>query len=155
MVYPEYPTRRQNEEGCSLFHLEKHIGMNNKRILRQIVGIDVAQKELVVSLGRLDEDLTPQIYANKTLPNNEKGFISLIAWVRKNIKEEAPVLFVMEATGVYHESLAYFLDDKNWEISIVLPNKISNYFRTLEVKTITDKSFRLMQIIFLVISSEW
>jgi transposase len=140
LVYPEYPTRRQNEEGCSLFHLEKHIGMNNKRILRQIVGIDVAQKELVVSLGRLDEDLTPQIYANKTLPNNEKGFISLIAWVRKNIKEEAPVLFVMEATGVYHESLAYFLDDKNWEISIVLPNKISNYFRTLEVKTITDKT---------------
>ena len=36
--------------------------------------------------------------------------------------------------------LAYFLDEKGYEVSIVLPNKISNYFRTLEVKTITDKT---------------
>ncbi len=33
----------------------------------------------------------------------------------------------MEATGVYHESLAYFLEEKGYEVSIVLPNKISNY----------------------------
>ena len=46
----------------------------------------------------------------------------------------------MEATGVYHESLAYYLDRKGCEVSIVLPNKISNYFRTLEVKTVTDKT---------------
>ena len=41
---------------------------------------------------------------------------------------------------MYHESLAYFLEEKGYEVSIVLPNKISNYFRTLEVKTITDKT---------------
>jgi transposase len=41
---------------------------------------------------------------------------------------------------VYHEPLAYFLEGKGHEVSIVLPNKISNYFRTLEVKTITDKT---------------
>jgi transposase len=46
----------------------------------------------------------------------------------------------MEATGVYHERLAYFLDKEGEDVSIVLPNKISNYFRTLEVKTITDKT---------------
>ena len=32
----------------------------------------------------------------------------------------------MEATGVYHESLAYYLAREECEISIVLPNKISN-----------------------------
>jgi len=46
----------------------------------------------------------------------------------------------MEATGVYHESVAYFLNDNGYEVSIVLPNKISNYLRTLEIKTITDKT---------------
>jgi transposase len=46
----------------------------------------------------------------------------------------------MEATGVYHESLAYFLEGKGYEVSIVLPNKISNYFKTLDVKTVTDKT---------------
>ena len=48
--------------------------------------------------------------------------------------------FVMEATGVYHESLAYFLEEKGCEVSIVLPNKISNYARTLDAKTVTDKT---------------
>ena len=30
--------------------------------------------------------------------------------------------------------------EKDYEVSVVLPNKISNYFRTLETKTITDKT---------------
>ena len=46
----------------------------------------------------------------------------------------------MEATGVYHEKLAYYLSDQGEDISIVLPNKISNYFRTLDTKTVTDKT---------------
>jgi len=46
----------------------------------------------------------------------------------------------MEATGIYHESLCYYLADKGYALSVVLPNKISNYFRTLAVKTITDKT---------------
>ena len=46
----------------------------------------------------------------------------------------------MEATGVYHESLAYYLYSIRKQVSIVLPNKISNYAKTLDIKTITDKS---------------
>lgn len=46
----------------------------------------------------------------------------------------------MESTGVYHQKFASFLAENKHEVSIVLPNKISNYIRTLELKTITDKS---------------
>ena len=46
----------------------------------------------------------------------------------------------MEATGVYHEAFAYYLDSEHEKISIVLPSKISNYIRTLQVKTITDQT---------------
>lgn len=44
--------------------------------------------------------------------------------------KDVKVLYVMEATGIYHEALAYFLFDKEQQISIVLPNKISSYART-------------------------
>jgi transposase len=37
-------------------------------------------------------------------------------------------------------SCSYWLDEKELEVTIVLPNKISNYHRTLETKTITDKT---------------
>lgn len=106
-----------------------------KKILKQVTGIDVSQDELVVCLGRLHEDLSVEFYGSKTFSNCLKGFTSLIEWIEK--KGEIG-RFVMEATGVYHESLAYFLADNDYRVSIVLPNKISNYFRTLEVKTIND-----------------
>jgi len=111
-----------------------------KKIVKQVLGIDVAQKELVVCLGRMYDDWTPDLYADKTFANTDKGFIALLLWVKKLTDETIGVRYVMEATGVYHESLAYFLDEKGYEVSIVLPNKISNYFRTLDVKTITDKT---------------
>jgi transposase len=110
------------------------------KILKQVAGIDVAQNELVVSLGRMGEDLEVEIYSCKTFGNGVKGFKALVLWVEKQTVKDLPFRFVMEATGVYHESLAYFLDAEGYEISIVLPNKISSYSRTLEVKTITDKT---------------
>ncbi len=109
-------------------------------IVKQVAGIDVAQNELVVSLGRMSHDTEIDIFAYKTFANGAKGFNELIAWVNKLAGCEIKVRYVMETTGVYHERLAYYLSDQQQEVSIVLPNKISNYFRTLDVKTITDKT---------------
>lgn len=111
-----------------------------KKIVKQVVGIDVAQKELVVCLGRIHEDLKPELYAFKSFANTVKGIKTFVEWVTKLTDVALPVRYVMEATGVYHEKLAYFLDENNFEVTVVLPNKISNYVRTLEIKTVTDKT---------------
>lgn len=111
-----------------------------KKTVKQVVGIDVAQKELVVCLGRMYNDWSPELYASKIFSNNFKGFESLEKWIAKMADSQVSIRYVMEATGVYHEKLAYYLADKACTLSVVLPNKISNYFRTLEVKTITDKT---------------
>ena len=111
-----------------------------KKRLKQVVGIDVAQKELVVTLGKLHEDLSIELYAYKVFPNKEKGFEVLLKWVEKLTDKELTTHYVMEATGVYHQKFAYYLDALKLNQSIVLPNKISNYMRTLDLKTITDKS---------------
>jgi len=111
-----------------------------KQILKQVLGIDVAQKELVVTLGRMFNDLTIDLYAYKVFKNNGPGIISLLKWTKSQIDNDIEVRFVMEATGVYHQKFAYYLDEKNHNLSVVLPNKISNYMRTLDTKTITDKT---------------
>lgn len=109
-------------------------------LLKQTVGIDVAQNELVVSLGRMDEQLSIEVYAYKVFANTKKGYSALVSWVNKQTSTSIEIRYVMEATGVYHESLAYYLYNVKKQVSIVLPNKISNYSRTLDIKTITDKS---------------
>lgn len=111
-----------------------------KKIVKQVVGIDVAQKELVVCLARMFDDWTPELYAHKAFKNTSKGHMALVLWVKKLTEPTAEVRYIMEATGVYHERLAYFLEEKGHLVSIVLPNKISNFFRTLDIKTITDKT---------------
>jgi transposase len=111
-----------------------------KKILKEVAGIDVAQKELVVTLGRLEANLDIELFAYKVFVNSEKGILSLISWISTHCVRPKDVRYVMEATGVYHEKLAYTLDENNLDTSIILPNKISNYARTLDVKTVTDKT---------------
>jgi transposase len=110
------------------------------KILKQVVGIDVAQNELVVSLGRLNQGLEKEVYAFKQFANKLSGFKALEVWVNKHTDKQVGVRYVMEATGVYHEKLAYYLSNEGHEVCIVLPNKISNYMRSLDLKTVTDKT---------------
>lgn len=111
-----------------------------KKVVKQTAGIDVAQNELVVTLGRKFDDFSIELFAYKVFKNNEKGIISLVKWTNELTNKEIQVRYVMEATGVYHQKFAYYLEENKCDVSIVLPNKISNYIRTLELKTITDKS---------------
>ena len=111
-----------------------------QKIIKQVCGIDVGQNELVVTIGRITDGLDVELYGRKTFANIEKGFTTLLEWVKKLTDSSIETRYTMEATGVYHEKLAYFLHGKQLPVSIVLPNKISNYFRTLEVKTVTDKT---------------
>lgn len=110
------------------------------RILKHVLGIDVSQNELVVCFGRLYDDLSQELAAYKTFANSSKGFEAMVQWATKLSDTGRPVHYVMEATGVYHQSLAYYLHDAGATLSVVLPNKISNYARTLSTKTITDKT---------------
>ncbi|WP_257984718.1 IS110 family transposase [Psychroflexus sp. MES1-P1E] len=111
-----------------------------EKVLKEVAGIDVAQKELVVSLGRLLESLSIEIFAYKVFVNSDKGIQSMIEWVSSCCENAAQMRYVMEATGVYHERLAYALESMNIDVSVILPNKISNYARSLDIKTITDKT---------------
>lgn len=135
--YPEYPTRRK-DEGRFITLLIKFRVMKE---LKHVLGVDVAQKELVVTLGKMYEDFSINLYAYKVFRNSESGFVALTNWIKRLLKDQArEVHYVMEATGVYHQKFAYYLDDNQSKVSVVLPNRISNYIRTLELKTITDKT---------------
>lgn len=111
-----------------------------KTLIKQVVGIDVAQKELVTTLGRIYFDMDTELHARRVFKNTESGRKALLKWVKKLTDTDIPLRYVMEATGVYHEKMAYLLDEKGYDVSIVMPNKIRNYFLTLDVKTVTDKT---------------
>ena len=108
-------------------------------ILKQIIGIDVAMDNIEVRFGTTDIFQNQVITNSLTFKNSTPGFKKLLLWSEKNIiSKEIPLFFVMEATGVYYENLAYFLFLNNFKVSVVLPNKIRNYAKSLESKSKTD-----------------
>ncbi len=109
-------------------------------ILKQVAGVDVAHNELVVTLGRIDSDLNTEFYQHEVFKNTELCFCTFLVCLKKYTDEKVGIRVAMEATGNYHQKFAYFLNDKSYQVSIIFPNKISNFKRTLDLKTITDKS---------------
>lgn len=93
-----------------------------------------------VRFGTTDIFQNHVISNSMTFKNSAQGFKKLILWTNRNIiSKEIPLFFVMEATGSYYENLAYFLFLNNQKLSVVLPNKVRNYAKSLESKSKTDQ----------------
>ena len=109
------------------------------QILKQVVGIDVSKDDLVVCFGSLDSDLKQVLSNVKSFKNKLTGFKELLKWINifRN-SPDIPLWFVMEATGIYYENLAYYLAQNDFLITVLLPNKAKSYMKTLENKSKTD-----------------
>ena len=71
------------------------------------IGIDVSKNKLDVLW--LKDPVTLKV-KSKVFRNTPEGFAQLCAWVKQHTKTEwSSILFIMEATGIYHEALAYAL----------------------------------------------
>jgi len=110
------------------------------RIIRQNVGVDVDLKKLKVSYQIRYEDLSTKVVGSRSFPNNKTGFEALVEWVNKKNKfSTLPVHFTIEATGIYHENLAYYLHEApEMVVHVELPNKTAAYKKSLNIKSKTD-----------------
>ena len=119
------------------------------------IGIDVSKAKIDV-LWLKDTDQL-KIKA-KALSNNLAGFKQLVVWLDKNLAvSPSNIRIVLEATGVYHEALAYFLHDHGYIVSVINPAYIRKFADGLGTQHKTDKtdSFILARYGFLVQPPVW
>lgn len=108
-------------------------------ILKHIVGIDVSMNTFQACFGSLNTQQQTVLSASQSFSNALSGFKGLLRWTaRFKTSPEVPLVFVMEATGVYYEHLAHFLVANKLPVAVVLPNKIKNYTKSLQSKSKTD-----------------
>lgn len=108
------------------------------RFLRQNVGIDIAKDSFVATYCSVDSNQDLTYHSTQTFINNEKGFDLFIDWTNQFKEVELTESYTMEATGVYYEKLAYYLNDKDKSIHVLLPNKAKKFGESLNVKSKTD-----------------
>lgn len=104
------------------------------------VGIDVDKKSIKVNMVHQDGEGTRKVRASGTLANDAKGFAQLAEWSAKHMKGTGitSCCFVMEATGRYHEALAYYLHGRGSDVHIVLPLKAKYYKKGMGIRSKTD-----------------
>lgn len=87
------------------------------QILKQVIGIDVSKDSLTARFGTVDINQKQNILTAINFNNDSKGHQELLSWANKSkVSNEIPLWFVMEATGVYYENLAFFLSEQNQKI---------------------------------------
>lgn len=106
--------------------------------LKYSVGLDVSSKKINACFSVIDEKQKVTVKSSTVICNTLKGFDTLNEWVLKHKKEPIPVVICMEATGIYHENCAYYLYEKAFEVSIILPNKAKKYLEAVGLKSKND-----------------
>ena len=102
-------------------------------------GIDMAKDKFDCCLSAIADDQQVSIRAQCSFRNTLKGFEAFQAWAKKNTPLSIPSVFLMEATGIYYEPLAWYLHSKDCAVSVVLPNKAKKYKEALGFKSKNDK----------------
>jgi len=91
---------------------------------RLSVGIDISMEKFDVCLKREDFSGHYVIKGSRSFPNTHDGFKEFVFWTNKRIKLGDEVSFVMEATGVYYENLAYYIHDEGFVVYVEFANTI-------------------------------
>jgi len=109
-------------------------------IIKWSLGIDVGLKNVRCCLSSIDTSQLVKVKASRKFANTAGGLQELLAWIKKHYKDQqAPLSIAMEATGVYYERCALFLQKEGFRISVVLPTKAKRYLQSLGLKSKNDK----------------
>ena len=110
-----------------------------KRYLKYSVSADISKDKFDGCVSAIDMNQQVKIIATRSFKNSEGGFKEFYKWQESKCKEPVPVVFIMEATGVYYEKLAWHLHRQGCYVSVVLPNKSKKYMQCLGLKSKSDK----------------
>lgn len=107
------------------------------------LGVDVSKDDLSTCLERyLLSEQTHQVIARKTFKNTPSGFKACMSWLARHTNDQrAPVRVTMEATGVYYEPLALFVQhhQRQVHLSVVLPSQSKQFIGSQGYRSKTDK----------------
>lgn len=107
------------------------------------LGIDMSKDEFSACLQRYNlGEQTYQVLARKTFANKPSGFTACMGWFQRHTsKQPGPVRVTMEATGVYYEPLALYIDQHHPEVhlAVVLPSQSKKFIESQGYRSKTDK----------------
>lgn len=108
------------------------------KIIRQSLGIDVAKDDFKVCYGSINAKMEHSIIAEASFDNSAKGMEQLVIWLSAVLNSFDDLYIIMEATGIYHERLCYFLHSQGFQVSVMPSGRVKKYAESLQQRSKTD-----------------
>ena len=110
------------------------------KILKYAIGIDISKDDFKTCISTIDESQKVTVKSNTKFNNTASGFKEFHLWTSKHHKDTSiPIFFLMEATGIYYENLAWHLYNQSLNVIVVLPTKAKRYIQSIGIKSKNDK----------------
>jgi transposase len=90
------------------------------------VGVDIASSTFTAAVGAMPWKV---VVKSQEFENSEDGFQEFLDWLSTHQLPTKQTIVCMEATGVYGESLAYFLHHKGYPVCVEPPLKVKRAFK--------------------------
>ena len=107
------------------------------------IGIDIAAESFAASIFT---SVIKPIISKPDFVNNPNGFESFVSWMNSYGVDASNSILCMEATGVYGESLCYWLAAKDYRVVVEHPMKVKKAFLTKGHKTDEVDSQKLLNM---------
>jgi transposase len=102
------------------------------------IGIDVSKNKLDCLWLR---DVQARKVKTKVFSNQHAHYPSLLDWMIRHTQESPETLHVyLEATGIYHEPLAYWLHQAGVTVYVLNPARVRDFAKSTGIKNKTDKA---------------
>lgn len=104
------------------------------------IGSDMSKDHFHACMSGMTNQRAIKIIASRKFSNNETGFIQFIEWMHRHRKDKSlPFQIFMEVTGVYHESLLYYLHKEDLPACLEMGKRVKQYKKIVGYKSKNDK----------------
>ncbi len=109
-----------------------------KKIVCCSIGMDIGKSSIHICVKYQDDLTAVSIKSTRKFSNAPKGWEALSKHLNKFLLPDLPYIIILEATGVYYENIAYFLNDLDYEVCVILPKQSSYFAKTINQKSKND-----------------
>lgn len=104
------------------------------------LGLDVDKSTFKACLKSKEGNDKSKIKGSRTFSNSQTGFKEADQWIKKHIKSaDGTLKITLEATGVYHEALAWYFHEHNYKVHIVLALRAKRYLQSMGIRSKNDQ----------------
>jgi len=106
---------------------------------KQVFSADISKDSFEAHTGVITTTQEIKHIGSSRFSNSSSGFKRFLSWAKKHRQAGAEVWYVMEATGVYYEDLAFYLSNHKQNVAVLQPSRVKHDIQSAEVKNKTDR----------------